>query len=239
VTALSGGQQQRVAVARALAPAPRLLLLDEPLSNLDPALRERTRRSIRELVGRLGITTVLVTHEQEEAFDLASRVAVLWAGELQQVGTPEELYERPANRVVARFIGRANLLRGPLRRRGEGWGVEVAPGVVWGGELHDVALEEGAAAELMLRADVLAATPATPAAGGGTVASAESDAALPGTIAERRYAGPASRFVVALAGGLEVEVLAPSASLTVGVRVAVAPRPGGPRPRIWAAGAPE
>ncbi|HKH83122.1 MAG TPA: ATP-binding cassette domain-containing protein, partial [Gemmatimonadales bacterium] len=77
---LSGGQQQRVALARALAPEPRVLLLDEPLSNLDPSLRERTRREIRELIRRVGITTVLVTHEQDEAFDLGDRVAVLRAG---------------------------------------------------------------------------------------------------------------------------------------------------------------
>jgi ABC-type Fe3+/spermidine/putrescine transport system ATPase subunit len=224
VTALSGGQQQRVAVARALAPEPRLLLLDEPLSNLDPALRERTRRSIRELVARLGITTVLVTHEQEEAFDLATRVAVLWAGELQQVGTPEELYERPANRVVARFIGRANLLRGPLRALGPEWGVEVAPGVVWSGELLARGLDEGDAAELMLRADALAAV------------AAETAGALHGEVRERRYGGPLSRFGVALAGGAEVEVLAPSAALAVGATVWLAPRRDGPPPRIWAAG---
>ena len=96
---LSGGQQQRVALARALAPEPRVLLLDEPLSNLDPTLRERTRREIRELIRRVGITTVLVTHEQDEAFDLGDRVAVLRSGRLEQVGTPEELYAAPANRV--------------------------------------------------------------------------------------------------------------------------------------------
>jgi ABC-type Fe3+/spermidine/putrescine transport system ATPase subunit len=109
VGSLSGGQQQRVALARALAPEPRVLLLDEPLSNLDPALRERTRRELRQLIERIGITTVLVTHEQEEAFDLADRVAILNAGRLDQLGTPEELYLRPATPFVASFIGRATL----------------------------------------------------------------------------------------------------------------------------------
>jgi ABC-type Fe3+/spermidine/putrescine transport system ATPase subunit len=113
---LSGGQQQRVALARALAPEPRVLLLDEPLSNLDPSLRERTRRELRQLIQRVGITTVFVTHEQEEAFDLGDRVAVLNAGTLEQTGSPEELYERPASLFVATFVGRANVFRGAAAR---------------------------------------------------------------------------------------------------------------------------
>jgi ABC-type Fe3+/spermidine/putrescine transport system ATPase subunit len=116
VQELSGGQQQRVALARALAPAPRVLALDEPLSNLDPSLRERTRRELRQLIKRIGITAVFVTHEQEEAFDLGDRVAVLNGGRLNQVGTPEELYERPANLFVGSFVGRANVLRGAAAR---------------------------------------------------------------------------------------------------------------------------
>ena len=113
---LSGGQQQRVALARALAPEPRVLLLDEPLSNLDPALRERTRRELRALIKRVGITTVFVTHEQEEAFELGDRVAVLNQGRLEQLGTPDDLYERPASLFVATFVGRANVLRGATAR---------------------------------------------------------------------------------------------------------------------------
>jgi putative spermidine/putrescine transport system ATP-binding protein len=128
---LSGGQQQRVALARALAPEPRVLLLDEPLSNLDPSLRERTRREIRELIRRVGITTVLVTHEQDEAFDLGDRVAVLRGGRLQQVGTPEDLYASPANEFVAEFVGRSSTIAvvvlGPADR-----GLRVAvEGVEW------------------------------------------------------------------------------------------------------------
>src|SRR4030095_15310688 len=107
---ISGGQQQRVALARALAPEPRVLLLDEPLSNLDPTLRERTRRELKRAIQRVGITTVLVTHEQEEAFHLGDRIAVLQGGVLHQVGTPEDLYERPAPRFVATFVGRASVL---------------------------------------------------------------------------------------------------------------------------------
>jgi ABC-type Fe3+/spermidine/putrescine transport system ATPase subunit len=112
VSTLSGGQQQRVALARALAPEPQVLLLDEPLSNLDPALRERTRRELRALIKRVGITSIFVTHEQEEAFDLGDRVAVLGAGRLEQLATADELYEHPASLFVATFVGRANVLRG-------------------------------------------------------------------------------------------------------------------------------
>jgi ABC-type Fe3+/spermidine/putrescine transport system ATPase subunit len=108
IGALSGGQQVRVALARALAPEPRVLLLDEPLSNLDPTLRERTRKEIREVIHRVGITTVLVTHEQEEAFDLGDRVALLREGRLEQFGTPDELYDSPATPFVAGFIGRSS-----------------------------------------------------------------------------------------------------------------------------------
>jgi len=114
VQELSGGQQQRVALARALAPEPRVLLLDEPLSNLDPALRERTRRELRRLITRVGITTIFVTHEQEEAFDLGDRVAVLHRGRIEQCGTPDDVYERPATLFVATFVGRANVFRGAV-----------------------------------------------------------------------------------------------------------------------------
>ncbi len=113
VAELSGGQQQRVALARSLAPEPRVLLLDEPLSNLDPALRERTRRELRRAIRQVGITTVFVTHEQEEAFDLGERVAVMREGRLEQVGTPDELYEAPATPFVAGFVGRTASLPGP------------------------------------------------------------------------------------------------------------------------------
>jgi ABC-type Fe3+/spermidine/putrescine transport system ATPase subunit len=112
VAALSGGQQQRVALARSLAPQPRVLLLDEPLSNLDPTLRERTRRELRRAIRQVGITTVFVTHEQEEAFELGDRVAVMSAGRLEQVGTADELYDEPATAFVAGFVGRTAVLPG-------------------------------------------------------------------------------------------------------------------------------
>ncbi|ADI15720.1 ABC transporter ATP-binding protein [Truepera radiovictrix] len=109
VTELSGGQQQRVALARALAPEPRLLLLDEPLSNLDLTLREELKESLRALLASLAIPAVFVTHDQSEAFTVANRVAVMRQGRLLQLGDAETLYARPASVWVARFLGHANL----------------------------------------------------------------------------------------------------------------------------------
>jgi len=111
VDELSGGQQQRVAIARAIAIEPALLLFDEPLSNLDVTLREETRGELRELVGRLGLTAVYVTHDQEEAFALCDRISVMVGGRLLQTGVPRELYEHPAKLAVARFLGRNNLIQ--------------------------------------------------------------------------------------------------------------------------------
>ena len=107
---LSGGQQQRVALARAIAPKPKVLLLDEPLSALDLKLRQQMRVELKSLQRETGITFIFVTHDQEEALTMSDRVAVMSAGELQQVGTPTDVYERPSNRFVADFIGETNLL---------------------------------------------------------------------------------------------------------------------------------
>lgn len=107
---LSGGQQQRVALARALVIEPRLLLLDEPLSNLDAKLRDEMRFEIREIQQRLGITTVLVTHDQVEALTMCDRVAVMNAGEIAQIGSPKEIYETPGSLFVSSFVGRSNMI---------------------------------------------------------------------------------------------------------------------------------
>jgi ABC-type Fe3+/spermidine/putrescine transport system ATPase subunit len=111
VDELSGGQQQRVAIARAIAIEPALLLFDEPLSNLDVTLREETRSELRELVGRLGLTAVYVTHDQEEAFALCDRMSVMVGGRILQTGQPRDLYEHPTQLSVGRFLGRNNLIR--------------------------------------------------------------------------------------------------------------------------------
>jgi len=111
---LSGGEQQRVALARAIVFRPRVLLFDEPLSNLDARLRVQMREEIRDLQKRLGVTTVYVTHDQEEAMAISDRIAVMDRGEIVQVGSAEALYHSPASEFVARFIGRANLLAGRI-----------------------------------------------------------------------------------------------------------------------------
>ena len=108
---LSGGQQQRVALARALAPAPDVILLDEPFSNLDAALRGSTRREVRRILEASGATTILVTHDQEEAMTFADRLAVMRAGHLEQLGVPESVYLRPRTAFVANFLGTTNLIR--------------------------------------------------------------------------------------------------------------------------------
>ena len=117
---LSGGQQQRVALARALVTEPRVLLLDEPLSNLDALLRDEMRVELKRLQERLGTTMIFVTHDQAEALILSDRVVVMEAGRVEQIGRPEEVYRRPATAFVARFLGRANFLAGTVAESGRG-----------------------------------------------------------------------------------------------------------------------
>jgi iron(III) transport system ATP-binding protein len=125
---LSGGQQQRVALARSLVVEPGILLLDEPLSNLDAKLRERMRSELKDLQRRTGITFVYVTHDQAEALALSDQIAVMDAGRVQQYGTPFEVYAHPANRMVADFMGLVNLVPGNVHsRNGSGGTVEIAP----------------------------------------------------------------------------------------------------------------
>lgn len=112
---LSGGQQQRVALARAIAPGPKLILLDEPFSSLDAALRQSTRDEVRSLLKQSGIASVLVTHDQEEALSFADRLAVMRAGKIEQIGTPQEVYMQPKTAFCAQFLGRTNLVPGDAR----------------------------------------------------------------------------------------------------------------------------
>lgn len=130
---LSGGQKQRVALARALAPGPKILLLDEPLSALDAKLRQRMRSELKALQRETGITFVFVTHDQDEALAMSDRIAVMQGGRVQQLGRPEEIYEFPANRFIADFIGGANLIPariGPQGAEAEGLGVVPATGII-------------------------------------------------------------------------------------------------------------
>ena len=112
---LSGGQQQRVALARALAAEPRLILLDEPCSTLDPSVRQRLRLEVRALIREVGITAIFVTHDQEEALSLADQVAVMDEGRILQTGAPREIYDEPATLTVAEFVGHPNILPGEVR----------------------------------------------------------------------------------------------------------------------------
>jgi len=224
VTEISGGQQQRVALARALAPEPRILLLDEPLSNLDPSLRGRTRRELKRIIRSVGITTLFVTHEQEEAFELGDRVALLNAGRLEQVGTARDLYASPATRFVAAFIGRSSVVPGVWQK---GTGRARLPG---GGSWPAVAawdLLDGAPVDVVVRPEAL-----------GFVGAREG-AAVEGRVEEVRFAGRETYFSVALADGVEVEVLAAPDVAQPGWKVYVAPLPSGPAPRAYPRGASE
>jgi len=200
VAELSGGQQQRVALARALAPEPRLLLLDEPLSNLDPTLRERTRRELKVALRAVGITTVLVTHEQEEAFALGDLVAVLRDGLLQQMGTPEDLYERPATLFVATFVGRAGVLPGEMAAHGQ---VRVMDGPVW--PIASASLSPGQRVHVVVRPEA--------------VRFVESGG-IAGRVSDRRYVGARALFSIETAAGT-LEAEAPIETAEVGGSVQV------------------
>ncbi|MEO8201233.1 MAG: ABC transporter ATP-binding protein [Gemmatimonadota bacterium] len=209
IGALSGGQQQRVALARALAPEPRVLLLDEPLSNLDPSLRERTRREIRELIRRVGITTVLVTHEQEEAFDLGDRVALLRNGRLEQFGTPDELYDEPVNPFVAGFIGRASVLSGQVINRTAG-GTLIQLGSTRLELPGNNGFAPGAAVTVMARPEAFVFAPPAPGR-------------LSGTVTARRFTGGSALFSVQVDAGESVEVSAEPQAARVGEIVGLTP----------------
>lgn len=223
VQEISGGQQQRVALARALAPHPRLLLLDEPLSNLDPDLRERTRRQLRGAVRRVGLTGVWVTHEQEEAFDVGDRIALLQRGAIAQVGRPEELYLRPKSRFVAGFVGRASFLSGRLTADGRvRIGDEGVPGhgVSWPAVcVGELSAEDRV--EVLLRPEAL------------VLAAPGRRDALVGSVEERRFSGEATYLSVALAAGGRVLVRAAHDAAPVGAKVGVTLEPGGPPPRVF------
>ena len=142
---LSGGQQQRVALARALAPKPSLILLDEPLSNLDVQVRLRLRQEVRSILKQTGISAIFVTHDQEEALAISDQIGVMRQGNLEQFGTPEEIYTQPASRFVAEFVTQANFL--PARRQGNLWQTEIGEFDVSASFLPD-SVDTG---ELMLR----------------------------------------------------------------------------------------
>ena len=192
VQALSGGEQQRVALARALVISPRVLLLDEPLSNLDPTLRQTMRDELRSTLRRSGVTALFVTHDQEDAFAVADRIAMLAQGRLLQVGTPEELYHSPSTREVAEFVGRAALL--PAERTGDD--VRVTVGSVALAAPARASNEQGDIGHLIavLRPESLQLVD-------------DAQPAWKGIVAGRRFAGGHTVYQVRLESGAVVEVM--------------------------------
>jgi ABC-type Fe3+/spermidine/putrescine transport system ATPase subunit len=209
-TELSGGQRQRVALARALVLEPQILLLDEPLAALDPQLRVEMRLELRELNRRLGITFVLVTHDQEEALVMSDRVAVMSAGRIMQIGSPVEIYRHPRTAFVAEFIGNANIYRGRVEAvsgglatvtqpDGQTWRVPVGPSVTAGDDV-----------QVAVRPEWQELT-AGDRNGPGTNA-------LPGQIREINFLGESSHAVVMLPDGRDVRVALPHSALATGSR---------------------
>jgi ABC-type Fe3+/spermidine/putrescine transport system ATPase subunit len=221
--ALSGGQQQRVALARAIVIEPRLLLLDEPLSSLDAKLREEMRGELRALQRALGIATVFVTHDQEEALTMADQIVVMAAGRIVQVGTPTELYERPATRFVAHFIGESNLEPGVVRGPAGPGRWRVAAGPLELVATADRAWAPGDTVTVAVRPErvrLRAGAPGAPAAGPNE---------LPGAVDEVIFRGPLRRYRVRLPHGrawsVDEPVTADAPAHPVGAAVTVAWRP--------------
>ncbi|MEX2218073.1 MAG: ABC transporter ATP-binding protein [Phycisphaerales bacterium] len=191
---LSGGQQQRVALARALVIRPDVLLLDEPLSNLDAKLRIELRSEIRRVCKESGITGVYVTHDQKEALSMADRIAVLDAGRIVQTGRPEELYRRPASRFVAEFLGETNFIEGQVVSSNGRARIRTAAGEVEAGAAAPGAPGDGVV--LSIRPEAFRIL--RPGAGGTQ--------SLPGHLLETTYLGELAQHTVELGGGIVVKV---------------------------------
>jgi putative spermidine/putrescine transport system ATP-binding protein len=187
VTQLSGGQRQRVALGRALAIGPQLLLLDEPLSNLDARIREEVRHEIKALQAKLGITTIHVTHDREEAMVMADRIAILDAGRIAQLGSPEEVYNRPNSPFVASFMGAGNVLA--LEARPADGGIRIEAG-----EHHDPLFIPGASLSGPLKAHFHSEA----ARLGPADAAAPDRLLLRGRITQASYPGGFYRYAVAV-----------------------------------------
>ena len=206
---LSGGQQQRVALARSLVVEPDILLLDEPLSNLDAKLRERMRGELKQLQRRTGITFIYVTHDQAEALALSDRIAVIHAGKLQQYGTPREVYSRPANRVVADFMGNVNLLPGAVAAGANGAGDVLIAGVLRAHATLPDGVRSGSTVDVALRPEDIVLTRA---ANGGA----------PGEIVDHVFLGNVNEYQVKLADQTLRVQTHPKESFAVGEMVGVA-----------------
>jgi ABC-type Fe3+/spermidine/putrescine transport system ATPase subunit len=189
---LSGGQQQRVALARAIAFSPGVVLFDEPLSNLDAKLRGQMRVELRDLRAKLNFTSIYVTHDQEEALAISDRVIVMNGGKIEQIGTPEDIYDRPRNRFVADFIGSANIVRGTLRQSDAGGSIQF--------ETADGQLIRGIAPYPVTgRESEVAIRTAYVHMADGSAARREN--ALQGTIRRRMFHGDFIQYIVQWGGG--------------------------------------
>jgi putative spermidine/putrescine transport system ATP-binding protein len=186
---LSGGQQQRIALARALAPNPKLLLLDEPLSALDAKVRVSLREEIRSIQKRLGITTIFVTHDQEEALSISDRIVVMYGGKAEQAGTPFEIYNRPATKFVANFVGTLNVLEGTVSDAASGTVQVSTQQLDLKGKLNGS--KSGDQVSLALRPEAIALG-----------RRAGHDANLAGEIAEVHFLGSVIRVRVGVAGSI-------------------------------------
>ena len=184
---LSGGEQQRVALARAIVFRPRILLFDEPLSNLDAKLRIQMRSEIKDLQKRLGITTVYVTHDQEEAMAISDRIAVMEKGVLVQVETAEDLYDYPCNEFVARFIGRANLLPATLRDGTSGSAAIEVLGQTLGAHAAPAGAKAGDAVRVMIRPERV-----------GLARAGNGAAGIAGKVVSRTFLGEKTEYHVAI-----------------------------------------
>ena len=179
---LSGGEQQRVALARSLAPQPVALLLDEPFSNLDPQLRVQLRAELRGILRSSGVTSIYVTHDQEEALYMGDRVAVMNAGRIEQVGTPEDIFHHPHSRFVARFLGLADFI--PARASEDGLATDI-------GLLHTPThLAPGTEVEVMVRPDDVGIRPLVGGTGTGSQPGLPGHALPLRTIPRLRHHGP-------------------------------------------------
>ena len=190
---LSGGQQQRVALARTLAIEPTVLLLDEPLSNLDAKLRVQMRQELKALQRRLSITTIFVTHDQEEALTTCDRIAVMDQGIIQQIGTPIDLFDRPANRFVAHFVGTINFIRGTARRT-NGSHIEFSAPAIGAINLHnDGTLTQDGQAELAIRPHAIRL-------GTQNTGATDAEISVSARILESEFLGDVVRYRIAIDG---------------------------------------
>lgn len=196
---LSGGQRQRVAIARAVVLNPRLLLLDEPLGALDLKLRRQMQQELKDIQRRLGIAFIYITHDQEEALNMSDRIAIMRDGHFEQIGTPEEIYERPKTRFAADFIGQTNLLEATVAEKdGRGLILNYA-GMFIPARNADFDVQIGDSVALSLRTERI-----------GFSKKPVGECNLPGTLRSRHYAGGSMRAVIVLDDGREITVLCQS-----------------------------